>query len=280
MRKLGVKVEINPDSEGFPSNVVLTEGTKTVTVVYDKDAGFHIKGSKRDLTDRMINLLRLIYPPTQKIEFAIPQPLQVLSSPAQVLLFDDFEATLLKWDGNGQARDATVAYTGEASLGITCGAGIATATATRGFYVPPSRRVRIQFKFAIADATKLNRILVQIHFHSATLDRHRFTFYIYATGPPTDEIHYLNNASVETFLGRTDDLHGLNESSRYNWHNFVFEFYNNEFGFVEINDRRFGMQGLAAPASGEGQSNIQITADNVAGQEAILYIDDLLITEA
>lgn len=60
-----IVVEIVKDSAGFPSIVTATEGQQKVTITYDATRGFRIQRSRRTISPELMDVLKLIYPPTE-----------------------------------------------------------------------------------------------------------------------------------------------------------------------------------------------------------------------
>lgn len=269
--------KIAKDSDGFPSQVTVTAGPNTLTAIFDKNRELKITGK---LKPELLEALRLIYPFAEKAVLTIPQPLQVLSPSTSVILADDFEATLLKWVGTAAARDTTVAYHGEASMSITCGAGVSGVQAVRGIYFPPSRNMALTFRFALADPSKINYVDIELYFWSNVSDRHRFGIRYFVTGPPANALYYFTGIGGTTFLASLDSLCGKDENSRNSWHNFNFKIRQNNYAEVGINDKVFPMTNLLKSTYVSISSDIYFRVDNVAGQEAKIWVDDIVLSSS
>lgn len=148
---MSIKAEIIRDDDGFPVAVTVRQGAKTVSVSYDKDTGLTVEGSRRSLTEELMQVLRLIYPAQEKIMFNIPQPLSVVTlQGGKILLYDDMES-LLKWTSLSAALDNTVAYNGNQSLKITVLDADGTQLARRGVIGSRADKLRMETLFAVDD---------------------------------------------------------------------------------------------------------------------------------
>lgn len=65
---MSITAEISRDEAGFPSFVTVKDRNKKLTVTYDSEKGFSIKGSRASFTPELLNVLSMIYPVTQKVK--------------------------------------------------------------------------------------------------------------------------------------------------------------------------------------------------------------------
>lgn len=117
---MSIKASIVRDEKGFPVLADLRQGAQKIEIVFE-DNLLTLTGSRRSLENQaLINAARLIYPTQSRVEFNIPQPLQVQNvAGGKIIFFDDIEG-LDKWTvaAGAGGQDNAIAYNGSNSLAV------------------------------------------------------------------------------------------------------------------------------------------------------------------
>lgn len=146
-------VEVNKDTEGYPTQAIITIAGRKAEVTFDSDRGFRIEGPRVILPD-FSEIMRMIYPANLQTIFNIPEPLQVtVVTGGKVIFYDDL-SDLLKWDSAQASQDNSFAFEGANSLLLDCAAA-ATSETKRYFPMPPSKKISLSSLWVLNDYDKI-----------------------------------------------------------------------------------------------------------------------------
>lgn len=264
--------------DDVPAHVTLKDGNKNINVEYSA-TGFTITGSSRSLTPEMLELLKLIYPAQQKLDFSIPQPLQTiqLKTGGAILLNDDME-NLLKWTASAGtvATDNTVAYTGDQSIKVTSLAAGADAEVERGFIWSNHKLKILEVLFAIADTAKSYRLHWSLY---------RFLdFAGLEAGVRYDTVTkkwaFANSAGAYEDIPSSEGP-GLEDISTLNiWHSLRLAISEQAYKFMEIDGKRFDLSNKQLnifSSANLDHSYVWLHLEKVPGEDAICYYDNIKV---
>lgn len=274
-----IDVELEYDSDGYPSRAKITKNKRVLTVTFERGVGFKLHGQG---LPSIAEILKLIYPAEKEVTFNIPDPLNVVTIPGggRVLLNDDMEG-LLKWKqtvGGTVSLDNTRALNGSQSLKLVCGAADTSCQAERYFAFPKSGKLKVSYNFMVDDYAKLdyfcfalfqerltNSFQGGIHFHRPSL-----AWQIYVAGA------YVTILTIPNIYPNAGVAGPWNHVEAY--FDFSSRFYKKLI--ANEHDAEFGVsQSLHSYSAAVYDNRIAFAVDNTAGQEVSGWIDDFSLTE-
>lgn len=267
-----INVEINKDSNGFPTNATLIRNGRRLDVFYNPDGKITFNGR---MHEDFKPILQMIWPFEKEVE--IKEPLLVKSDTqpfGNTLLFDDME-TLLKWEEGAVtvALDNTFAYNGNQSLQLTCAAVNNFANASRYFPYPLSSKLELSFKFAVDDLTKLFQF--QLYLTFSDISRMIQTVLIY---DPTAWLINIGAANVEIF--NLDVAEEVEVGGPWHYVKALIDLERLSWISLQVDNKKAELHTpLIVGAGAANNAIIELYVNNVAGNDVNMWFDDVLIKE-
>lgn len=198
-----------------------------------------------------------------------------------VVWYDDFESTTLKWAsvlagaGAAVARSTAMAYHGDASLAITAGSdGSHYANAYRNLELPVLSKVGVELAFAHEGNTSAVSLLLQVHTGGTAL------------WPAVAYSHVAKTLSYYAATGATVILAtgvSLPYSAQiWNHLKLVIDIDDAEYQRLIVGSTTYDMTGIACLTSASVAVPLlqtQIIHEGVAGSNPVCYVEDVIFTQ-
>lgn len=285
-----LRATVKKDDAGRLTQIQVRKGTQVKGVIMDFEYGEDgfvrdiLFQGRREQLPNMPEIIDLVNESfierigkIQTIE-SIKEVLSVVVRPTKgtgdLLLYDYFEG-LLKWAVG--VIDNTYAYNGSNSLKVTCLDADIEVSAYRFIPFRPSLRVGKEFMFSIADNAKL-------YSFSSTIDLVTTTCHV------TAEIRIKNGVVSVYTEGAWKEIIDIGGDLRAKdgvygaWHNakMVVDFTTKEYVSFRLNQFEVDLEGLIIPEQTpliKQMGKIGFTVVRVAGNDAIMWFDDVVVTE-